>query len=178
MNWLDIVILIPLLWGLYKGFSKGLIMEAANIVAFALAVFLSVQLGDFTERFIRKTFDVHWDYLPVVSFAIIFIGVLIAVFALAKLLAKLIEGASLSFLNKILGGLFGCFKFALILSVLFFMLDAIQADYGIIPQEHKKGSLLYEPIAVVAPASIPSLSTSTVGHKRAIIWSDSTKVSD
>ena len=38
MNYFDIIFVIPLLWGAYKGFSKGFVLEIASFVALGLGV--------------------------------------------------------------------------------------------------------------------------------------------
>src|ERR1051326_3049281 len=121
MNWIDIIILIPLLWGLYKGFTKGFIIEVATLVAFGLAVWSGIKFSDFLSEWMKNYF--HWTtkYLPIISFAVIFIGILILVFALAKLIQRFAKAVALGFVNKLAGGIFGMLKFGLILSVLIFV---------------------------------------------------------
>ena len=157
MNYIDIIIIIPLLWGLYKGFTKGLIISAATLIAFGLAVWGGIKFSDFLSMWMRDS--MHWTskYLPLISFSVIFIGILILVFSLAKLLEKFVKAVALGFVNKLAGGIFGMLKFGLILSVLIFVLNAIEKTIQVIPAETKKSSLLYEPIGKIAPMIIPGL---------------------
>ena len=66
MNYIDIMFCIPLVWGLYKGFTKGLIIEAASFVAFGFGVWGAIHFSDFISQFFLDR--VHWKspYLPVV----------------------------------------------------------------------------------------------------------------
>jgi membrane protein required for colicin V production len=160
MNWIDIVILIPLLWGLYKGFTKGLIVEVATLVAFGLAVWGGIKFSDFLSGWLKNSFGWNSKYLPVISFAVIFIGILILVFALAKCIQRFVKAVALGFVNKLAGGIFGMLKFGLILSVLIFVLNAIEKSFQIISQETKHSSLLYEPVGKIAPMIIPGLNES------------------
>ena len=157
MNYIDIIIIIPLLWGLYKGFSKGLIIEAATLISFALAVWGGIKFHDFLSVWMHDSLDWTSKYLPVISFAVIFIGILILVFSLAKLIQRFVKAVALGFVNKLAGGIFGMLKFGLILSVLIFVLNAIEKTIQVIPAETKKSSLLYEPIGKIAPMIIPGL---------------------
>ena len=43
MNWLDIVILVPCVWGLIKGISNGIVKEVMQIVSWVLGIWLSIQ---------------------------------------------------------------------------------------------------------------------------------------
>ena len=85
MNYIDIILCIPLVWGLYKGFTKGLIIEAATLVAFGLGVWGGIHFSDFIAQKIKETFDWQSPYLPVVSFALTFLVIIIIVFLIAKL---------------------------------------------------------------------------------------------
>ena len=157
MNYIDIIIIIPLLWGLYKGFSKGLIIEAATLIAFGLAVWGGIKFHDFLSVWMRDSLGWTSKYLPVISFALIFIGILVLVFFIAKLIERFVKAVSLGFLNKLGGAIFGMLKFGLLMSMIIFFLEAINKTVSLIPDETKKSSLLYEPIGKIAPMIIPGL---------------------
>ncbi len=157
MNYLDIIFAIPLLWGLYKGITKGLIVEAATLAAFFLAVWVSMHFCDWLTRIFHDKFGATTEYLPLIAFAVLFLGILVLVFFVAKLAERTVKAGGLSWLNKIFGALFGVLKFALILSLFIFIFEAIERSYPMIKRETKTGSLLYDPIAKVAPAIIPGL---------------------
>ena len=157
MNYIDITLCIPLVWGLYKGFSKGLIIEGASMLAFGLGIWGGIHFSTWVAEKISTTFNWKSEYLPIVSFAITFLGIIIAVYCIAKLIQRLIEGMELGVINKIGGALFGTLKFALIMSVFIFIINAIEKSYPMISFESKKESLLYEPIGKIAPLLIPAL---------------------
>lgn len=163
MNYIDVMLIIPLLWGLYKGFSKGLIIEAASLIAFGLAVWGGIKFSDFLSGWMKDSLGWDSKYLPLISFAVIFIGVLILVFAVAKLAERLVKAVSLGFLNKLGGAVFGMLKFGLLMSMIIFFLEAINKSVSFIPDETKKNSLLYEPVQKTAPMIIPGLKESKLG---------------
>ena len=160
MNYVDILLLIPLLWGLYKGFSKGLIIEAASLIAFGLAVWGAIKFHDFLSGWMQNSLGWTSKYLPLLSFAVIFIGVLLTVFGIAKLVEKLVKAVSLGFLNKLGGAVFGMLKFGLLLSMIIFFLEAINKNIPFIPEEIRTNSLLYKPVQKIAPLVIPGLNES------------------
>ena len=164
MNYVDIILIIPILWGLYKGFTKGLIIEAASIIALGLAIWGGVKFSDFLTGYIHEHFSWNTKYLPVVSFAIIFLGILIGVYAIAKLLERVVKAVALGFVNKLAGGIFGMLKFGLILSVIIFVLNAIEKNVELVPSEVKQNSLLYEPVGKIAPIIIPGLRESKLNQ--------------
>ncbi len=164
MNYVDIILIVPLLWGLYKGFTKGLIIEAASIIALGLAIWGGIKFSDFLTGYIHEHLSWNTKYLPIVSFAIIFLGVLILVYAIAKLVERLAKAVALGFINKLAGGIFGMLKFGLILSVIIFVLNAIEKNIQLIPSEVKQKSLLYEPVGKIAPVIIPGLKGSKLNQ--------------
>ena len=48
MNFLDALIIAPLLWGAYKGFQKGLIFEIAMILGLIIGVYLGFKFRPYT----------------------------------------------------------------------------------------------------------------------------------
>ncbi|MGQ0829225.1 MAG: CvpA family protein [Bacteroidota bacterium] len=157
MNSIDIIICIPLVWGLYKGFTKGLIIEAATFVAFGLGVWCGIHFSGLIAKKITEQFNWTSAYLPIISFAATFLGVIIIVYFIAKLIQRMVEGIALGVFNKIGGAIFGVLKFAMIMSVIIFMMDAIEKSYPVISFKTKEGSLLYKPLGKVAPILIPGL---------------------
>lgn len=162
MNYIDIILCIPLVWGLYKGFTKGLIIEAATMVAFALGVWGGIHLSDFLANKISEGFNWQSKYLPIVSFALTFLVIVILVYFIAKLIQRMVDGMALSAINKIGGAVFGALKFAMVMSVIIFMIDAVEESYPMISFKTKEESLLYKPIGKIAPALIPALNKSKV----------------
>jgi membrane protein required for colicin V production len=54
MNYLDIILAIPLLWGLYKGVSKGIIKELASLVALIVGIYGAVHFADSIQGQLEK----------------------------------------------------------------------------------------------------------------------------
>lgn len=162
MNYIDVILCIPIVWGLYKGFTKGLIVEAATFIAFGLGVWGGIRFSDLVAAQLKE--KLNWDspYLPVVSFAVTFLMIVILIYFIAKLVQRMVEGMALGAANKIGGAIFGALKFALVMSVVIFMIDALEESYPMISFKTKEESLLYKPVGKIAPALIPSLNKSKV----------------
>lgn len=164
MNYIDIILCIPLVWGLYKGFTKGLIVEAATFIAFGLGVWGGIRFSDLMAGKIKEWFSWDSPYLPVISFAITFLGIVILIYFIAKLIQRMVEGMALSSINKIGGAIFGALKFAMVMSVAIFVIDALEESYPMVSFKTKEESLLYKPVGMIAPTLIPSLNNSKVGE--------------
>lgn len=162
MNWIDIVICIPLVWGFYKGFTKGLVVELATVVALGLGIWAALKFSELLSSFAKDHFGWNSKYLPVIAFCVILLGVLVLVYFIARMLTRAVKAASLGWLNKLAGATFGVMKFALLLSILFFVADAVEKSYPFISLEAKNGSLLYGPVSKIAPVLVPGLKESKI----------------
>lgn len=164
MNFLDIFFIIPLVWGFWRGFIKGLVVEAATLISFGLAVYGAVKLSDSLAGYLKESQGWTTEYLPVIAFAAIFLLVLIIVYFITKLVERAVEAAALGVVNKLAGAAFGMLKFALVMSLILFVIEAVEKNISVIPPDKKEGSLLYKPIAAVAPTVIPGLKDSRLGE--------------
>lgn len=176
MSYIDIILCVPIVWGIYKGFTKGLITEIATFIAFGLGIWGAINFSDFIANQMKTSFAWNSPYLPLIAFALTFLGIAILVYFAAKLIQGMVEGMALGAFNRIGGALFGALKFALVMSVVIFMLDAVSQSYPVVPVKVKEQSLLYKPIGSIAPLLIPSLNKSRVAALKPAIDSISAKV--
>ncbi|MCK4661872.1 MAG: CvpA family protein [Bacteroidales bacterium] len=157
MNFIDIIIIIPLLWSAYKGFSKGLIITVASLAALILGIFGAIKFSDFTSQYLIENFDFNPDYLPIISFALTFVLIVIGVHLIARLLDKLVKAVALGFLNRISGLIFGIIKTAFIISIILVVLNGFDKNLKFISPETKENSILYKPLSSFAPLIFPYL---------------------
>ena len=165
MNTIDLVFGIILLWSAYRGFSKGFIVQLATLAALLLGILGAVMFSDFTSSLIIKKFEVSGNYLPLISFAVTFIAIVIAVHLLAKMLNKLIDAIALGIVNRLLGVLFSVMKIAFIVSIILVLVNKVDNKYNFIPNETKENSLLYIPLSNFAPMIFPYLNFEKMKEK-------------
>ena len=157
MNYLDVIIAIPLLWGAYKGWQRGLIFEVAMIIGMILGFYLAFKFSSLFEHLVGTYIHGSNSALPYLTFFLVFIGVIIVMILLAKFLEKIIKISSLTPINQVLGAVFGCIKFCLAVSVLLSLFRPMDARMGIISAKTKSESYLYEPVIKGAHYLFPAL---------------------
>jgi len=157
MNYLDIIILIPLGFAVFKGLRKGLIIELSSLAALFIGIFAGIYFSDFVADLLVKNAGMSAVYTKAVAFTIIFIAVLIVVRIIAKTIEKMIDLVALSFVNKLLGAVFSVLKFAFLVSVIFFLINRFDTNERVITKNAKEKSILYKPIAAIAPVCIPRI---------------------
>lgn len=157
MNFIDIVIAIPLLWAIYKGFRKGLVIEIASLAALILGIYGGIHFSDAVANLLQDKFNWTSDYMPLISFTITFLGIVILVHLVGKIVERIVDIVALGVVNKILGAVFGLIKVAFILSVIIIIFDSFDAKMHFIDQEKKDNSMLYKPLRSFSVAIIPQL---------------------
>lgn len=157
MNYFDVIIIIPLLWAAYKGFKKGLIIEVASLVALFLGVWGGAKFSAVSASYLGEMFNISEQIMPLLSFAVTFILIVIAVFFIAKMLQKVVKAVSLSTINKITGSAFGILKFTLIIGIVLNIVNNINREIGFIDNEMQNSSLLYQPVCKIG-ALVPGVS--------------------
>ncbi len=163
MNFIDAIIAIPILWFAYKGFTKGLIIELATLIALLLGIYFAGHFSDYTADFLRHNLEFHSRYMSIISFSITFLGIVLLVILFGKSLEKIVNVLLLSFVNKILGAVFGLIKVAFVISTLIYILGTFDVEEKLISKELQQESLLYKPIKTIAPAVFPIIKESNVG---------------
>ena len=162
MNWIDIVICIPLLWGIWRGFTKGLVIEVASLIALGLGIWGGIHLSDYTANFLVSEWGWETEYMPIVAFALTFLLIVVGIFLGARLLEKVVDMVALKLANKVAGAVFGMLKVGLILSILLIVVESIDSKFEVLPQDQKSESYLYGPIMTAATVIIPGFKESDV----------------
>lgn len=157
MHFIDIIILIPLLWAAFMGFKKGLIIELASIVALLFGVYGAIGFSDMVGEKLKTSLNLQTEYLPLISFVLTFIAVVAAVFFIAKLLEKVVKFAALGIVNRIAGSLFGICKILLMMSAVFFILKIFDKRNKIFTENLKQKSILYGPVSKATPYIFPGI---------------------
>jgi membrane protein required for colicin V production len=165
MNYLDIVIALPLLWGVYRGFTKGLIISVASLLALVLGIYIAIHFSSFFGEYINRWFHPDPKRLKVLSFAITFLIVVILVRLIGWGLDKLIKAVALGFVNRFLGVFFNLLKWAFILSILISIMDSGDRTKNLIDEKVKDESILYRPVSMIAPFIFPFLNFDKIKEK-------------
>lgn len=150
MSIIDILIGIPLLWAMVKGFKNGLIFEVATLIALVLGIYGAIHFSDFTAQFIRDRFNYNSEYMGYISFGVTFVVIVIIVHIIGKLLNSLVEAIALGMFNRILGLFFGLLKGILIIGIVVYFVDYLDRKFEFISDEKKEDSILYKPMTIVS----------------------------
>ncbi|WP_460220190.1 CvpA family protein [Psychroserpens sp. MEBiC05023] len=157
MALIDIILGALLLFGLIRGFMKGLFVEVASLVALVAGVYGAIHFSNFAADFLDSKLDWDEKYINIVAFAITFVIIVLIIALAGKALTKLADFAALGILNKLLGGVFGALKIGLILSVMLIVFDNMNNSIPFADKEDLEASILYKPVKALAPMIFPSI---------------------
>ena len=168
MNFVDIIIILPLLYAAWVGFRKGLIIEVFTLLALLVGIYAGIHFSDWTSNLIKDKIDIEARYLPVVAFTLTFLAVGAMVFFAGKMIERMLKVVNLSPVNRVLGLFFGVIKMLYILSILIILIETYDERGSFIPKDVKEESYLYSPVKVTASATIPAIEESTIWLKNSV----------
>jgi membrane protein required for colicin V production len=157
MNYIDIVLIILLLAGAVRGFRKGFIFETAILGTLFLGMYAGFHFAYLLQPSLLKIGKINPHTISFISFLIIFLLVAVGIFFLARLFEGLVNIAALGIFNKILGALFGLFKYTFIISIILYFFNQLDVRHHFISPDKKAESHFYYPVMKVAPVILPVL---------------------
>lgn len=156
MNTIDIVVGIILLIAFFMGLRKGLLRSLASLIGLVVGVYCAMYFSDYVRVYIERWFDGSEDLTSIASFLITFFLIMTLFSILGRLLTKVADFAMMGIINKLFGGIFNVLKFAFLISVIFMFVNASE-EYRILSPEEQQASVLYGPVASLAPAILPTI---------------------
>jgi len=150
---LDIILLIPLVFGAVLGFRKGLLLEIIGILAFVLAIVGGFRLMQLGITYLKDYFEGIDHLLPFISFIIIFLAIILLINMLGKVVKKMIDMTLLGGVDKFAGALVGMVKWAIGISIILFL----TINFGIELPGQDEDLVLYPFMVDLGPNIISAL---------------------
>jgi membrane protein required for colicin V production len=140
---IDVIILIPILLGILKGYKKGLMIEVFTLAALGVSILLGFKLLGITSGFLNSFLgDKGLHFLsPYLSFLSIFIPSFFLLKKAGWLMKKAIRLTFLGTFDGALGALLGAFTVLFSLSIVFWLLDHMGIT---IPKTWLNNPILYD----------------------------------
>ena len=113
----DLFLLLFLIMGVYKGWTKGFIMAVVSFVSFFAGLALALQFSGWVEGYIKQQTDSNNEWLAFLAFLLVLIGSIIAIRILGKIVEKSVELVMLGLVNRLAGILLYLFIYISIFAV-------------------------------------------------------------
>jgi membrane protein required for colicin V production len=156
MNYLDVLIAVPIIWGIYKGWQQGIIFEVATLIGLILGFYLAFKFSSLFESLVGKFVTGSSNVLPYVTFFIVLISVILVMILLAKFLEGVLKITNLTPINKVAGAVSGGLKLALTMSIILSLIRPVDAQLNMISAKTKSESKLYAPVLNIAHYLFPA----------------------
>ena len=169
MQLIDILLAIPLLFFIYKGWKKGLVREVATLVGLLAGIWACVHLS----QQVAVWLNLDSENAILIAFIVTFVAVLVLTYLLGRCVKGLLKAAKLSLLNRLAGALLGAVKALCILAVLLNYVVMFDKQEVVIKPEAKENSLLYKPVYNVGNQLTASLKQFIDDHKEE--WKEAVK---
>jgi membrane protein required for colicin V production len=143
----DIILAIILLVGTVIGYKRGFLMELFFLVAIVLGVFLGFKLMAWGVEYLSEKFNADKAVLPYISFALIFLLVMVIVTFIGKRIKNSLDKTFLGQMDSAAGALLGLIKYAFCISIIIWLAESFKIDIVSAWGEESKIYGVLEPIA-------------------------------
>lgn len=150
---IDIILVLVLIAALFKGYSKGLVMGLFSYISLLVGLAASMKISVVVADRIGEVVKVSDQWLPFLSFIIVFIAVVIAVRWVGGLLQLSVQKLMLGWLNRLGGLLFFGLLYLTIFSVIIFYISQL----GIISNVQINKSITYSYVQPLGKYAINAL---------------------
>lgn len=157
MDILDVIIIIALAIGIYKGYLNGFFVELTSLIGLIAAIYGTLFFSNYAGEWLRE--KTEWDdiYITMASFIITFVAIVMVIRYLGTLVTKVIDTAKLGTINKAAGAAFGLLKMAFLTSVFLMFINAASGEIKRSGNSENEPSFIYNTIEPIAPLFLPKL---------------------
>ena len=117
---IDIIVVIVLLMAIIKGLRRGLVIALFSVIAFVIGLAAALKLSVVVADYLKDSVNVSAKWLPVLSFALVLVAVVLLVRWVASMIDRALEMALLGWVNKLGGAILYIVLYMLCLSVILF----------------------------------------------------------
>jgi membrane protein required for colicin V production len=164
MEILDLIILMPLIYGAYKGYKRGFIMSLFLLLAVVVGLYAAFHFTDLIVSYGKEHFAWKSSYIAPLTFLSLFLVVGAGIYFGGKVLESVIKLVKLSILNSLAGALLGLLQWTYFVGSLLLMLISFDQKESIISKETKQHSFIIPAITSVLHGSIPGVGASSLFH--------------
>jgi membrane protein required for colicin V production len=147
---LDLVFAVVILLAIIKGYRRGLIVGVFSLIAIIIGLAAAIKLSAIVAEYIGKAVKISDQWLPLISFAIVFFIVVLLIRLGANAIQKAAETIMLGWTNKIGGIILYIVIYITVFSVILFYAEQIK----IIQPATKEKSVTYAYIQPWGPKAI------------------------
>ena len=152
---LDLILLILLILAAIKGYQRGLIVGIFSFVTIIIGLAAALKLSTVAADYIGQAIKISDTWLPILSFAVVFILVVLLIRLGANMIQKTVEISMLGWVNRLGGILFYIAIYVIVYSVVLFYAGQVR----LVQPEAIEKSVTYSYIQPWGPKVIDSFAS-------------------
>jgi membrane protein required for colicin V production len=137
--------------GAFSGYRQGLFIGILSILAFFIGIILAFRFMNWGAELLADKVESLTFMLPFVAFILIFLAVTITIRILAYIIKKALDLTILGTFDSFAGAILGILKWSIMISLLIWVANSFEFQ---VPEEMKKGAVVYPVIVPVAPTMV------------------------
>ena len=150
---IDVAFFVLMIMAVFKGFTKGFIVGIFSFIGFLIGLAAALKLSAIVAHHFETSSGIAIKWLPVISFTLVFIIVVILVNIGARILKKAVSLVMLGWLDK-LGGII---LYILIYTIIFSVILFFGIKTNLIKPETIASSTVYNYVSPWGPKVIDSI---------------------
>ncbi len=123
---LDIIFAVIMVLALFKGYQRGLIVGLFSLVAVIIGLAAAIKLSAVAAGYIGRAVKISDQWMPVISFAVVFLIVVLLIRLGANAIEKIVEVVMLGWLNRLCGIILYAAIYLVVFSVLLFYAEQVK----------------------------------------------------
>lgn len=149
---LDVLLMLPMLFGAVVGYRKGIVLELARTLGLILAIALGILLLDYGVLLLTPYFEKSYQLLlPFISFLLIFIIIYSTSGIVGKKVRQVLRFSLFGSFDKIAGAALGLSKMAFLFATLIWAINTIGIT---IPKDYSNDTFIYPVISELGPKAM------------------------
>ncbi|GAB3777679.1 hypothetical protein GCM10028818_25270 [Spirosoma horti] len=150
MNTLDLLMLVPLAWGAFNGYRKGLLVEIVAVIAFVVAMIVGFKFLAFGIELLSPYIsrELARKILPWLGFSIIFFPTVVMINQMGFAIRRSLKYSVLGTFDSVAGATVGVFTWVFGISVILWLFSYMGIK---MPARQTETALIYPYIRPIAP---------------------------
>ncbi|RLD71717.1 MAG: hypothetical protein DRJ10_19190 [Bacteroidetes bacterium] len=161
----DFIIVGIMIWGIYKGYIQGFIIQTIALFVLLAGVFVGTKLSMVIYEMVIDKSMVSLPNFPIIIFAIMFGFIVFASNYVALIVQKQVVSLPKPITTRVLGAFFGAIKYMFIISIMLIFIDRLDSGYPFVTPKEKSRTILYEPFRKFAPTILSRLKFEVTEHQ-------------
>ena len=150
---IDSAFFIIMVIAVFKGFSKGFVVGVFSLISFIIGLAAALKLSAIVAQHLQSSSGITARWMPLISFSLVFIVVVLLVNLGARIIKKTISLAMLGWLDRLAGIILYIIIYTIIFSVLLFFAERM----ALLKPETISDSKTYNFVAPWGPAVLDNL---------------------